>query len=82
MVNKKEYQKLQNDVLTIIKFNECYRFDQLAISGKDIIDHFKIPEKTIKTYLKKTLDEVINDHLDNDFQAQIAYLESLIKNKE
>lgn len=82
LINKKEYQKLQNDVQTIIKFNECYRFDQLAISGKDIIDHFKIPEKTIKTYLKKTLDEVINDHLDNDFQAQIAYLESLIKNKE
>lgn len=82
LINNQEYQKLQKDVETIIKLNECYRLDQLAISGKDIIDHFMIPEKTIKTYLKKTLDEVINERLANDFQTQIAYLKSLIKNKE
>jgi len=79
MINKHEYQTLLNDVQTIIKFNECYRLDQLAISGKDIIDKFKIPENTIKTYLIKTLDEVINERLDNEFHAQIAYLQSIIK---
>lgn len=79
LINKHEYQTLLNDVQTIIKLNECYRLDQLAISGKDIIDEFQIPENTIKTYLIKTLDEVINERLDNEFHAQITYLQSIIK---
>jgi tRNA nucleotidyltransferase (CCA-adding enzyme) len=82
LITNQEYLKYQKDVQTIIDLNECYRLDQLAISGKDIIDNFEIPEKSIKTYLKMMLDEVINERLDNDFQTQIAYLGSIIKNKE